>query len=119
MLIFLVVLFGYLITLKKWGKSLQAKNTTQGRRRIYGVASAVPLLVVALYAGGGGFVFALCAAPGLLCYITVVYVPWWMVDSWGILEITMRCPASNWRVAHPLAHFPVGGVGSLLPSLGR
>jgi hypothetical protein len=84
---FLIALFLYLITLKKWGKSLQAKNATQGRRRVYGVVLAVPFLVLYFLIGGGGIGFVMCAASGVLCYVTVVYAPWWMVDSWQFWKL--------------------------------
>ncbi len=71
----------YLMGLAKWGKSLQAKNASVGRKRMYGVIAAVPMLVAWLFYGGGLILFAWCVACGVLGYITVAHAPRWIVGG--------------------------------------
>jgi hypothetical protein len=77
----------YLIALAKWAKSLQEKNVPLGRRRIYGVIAAIPMLVVPLlYIGSASatvsaILFAWCAAWASLGYVTIVYRPKWIVGN--------------------------------------
>lgn len=71
----------WLIALAKWGRSLQAKNATLRRKRIYGVVLATPMLLMPLLFGGGAFLFVWCAACAVLGYVTVVHAPRWIVGS--------------------------------------
>lgn len=78
----------YLLALGKWGKSLRAKNTSLGRRRLYGIIAAVPWLVAPFYYeygdyGSGTFMFMLawCTVVAILGFITVAYAPKWIVGA--------------------------------------
>jgi hypothetical protein len=76
----------YLMALGKWGKSLKAKNTSLGRRRLYGIVAALPSLVAPFYYGYGAygsdifmFMFTWCTVVAILGFITVAYAPKWIV----------------------------------------
>jgi hypothetical protein len=76
----------YLIALAKWAKNLQEKNVPLGRRRIYGVIAALPMLVVPLFIGNASptvtaIFFAWCVAWAILGYVTVVHRPKWIVGN--------------------------------------
>ncbi|SRR5260370_19515553 len=78
----------YLMALGKWGKSLKAKNTPLGRKRLYGFVAAIPSLVSPFYYGYGAynsgmfmFMLAWCTVVAILGFITVAYAPKWIVGA--------------------------------------
>ncbi len=78
----------YLFWLGKWGKSLKAKNTPLGRKRLYGLLAALPYIVAPFYYGYGAyasgfflFLLVLYSVVAVLGFITVVYAPKWIVGA--------------------------------------
>jgi hypothetical protein len=76
------------MALGKWGKSLKAKNTPIGRKRLYGLLAVLPSIAAPFYYGYGAytsglFLFMLvwCGIVAVLGFITVVYAPKWIVGA--------------------------------------